>query len=330
MPPAVPLGLRRGAGSGVGCCGDEGAGPAGGDGAVAGEPGRLRVGLEEGAVGDDELDLDPADPAGGAGDAFDQGIGHGLAAAPRVPGVPEALGVPGQRGVHGHALADREQGAQVAHGVRGRAEADVPVGGGVRGPGRDGPRVQPVGGSPGLGGDGPVPGAVERAGVGGEVLVDGGAVRGGQAGGLAHQQRGAPFVQLPALQRGEGVRHFGHERLGQAQQPAAPGRGFAPGQGDLRPDAGAELLRRDPGGGLGAALEQIEGHREAGLFGGQRGFPVLQLPDPVNDPGTVRRHRTGGAGQGSRQGSGSGEGPAATGSCYRYGSRIRPLLAVHE
>ncbi len=81
------------------CVVDEGAGPAGGDGAVAGEPGRLGVGLEEGAVGHDELDFDPGDPGRGAGAAFDQGVGHQLAAAPGVPGVPEGVGVPAQGGV---------------------------------------------------------------------------------------------------------------------------------------------------------------------------------------------------------------------------------------
>ena len=41
----------------------------------------------------------------------------------------------------------------------------------------------------------PVPGAVERSGVGGEFLVDGGPVRRGQGRGFLHQQGGAPFVE---------------------------------------------------------------------------------------------------------------------------------------
>ena len=124
---------------------------------------------------------------------------------PRPLGSPAGaagFGVPGQRGVHGHALRDREQGGELAHGVRGRAEADVPVVFGVRGTGGDGAGVQPVGGGAGRAGDGPVPGAGEGAGVGGEVFIDGGPVRGAQAGGLADQQGGAPFVELPGLQRG--------------------------------------------------------------------------------------------------------------------------------
>ena len=287
MPPG--FGEPTFPGGGGGCGGvDEGAGPAGGDGAVAGEPGRLGVGLEEGAVGDDELDFDPGDPAGGAGGAFDQGVGHQLAAAPGVAAGAAGFGVPGQRGVHGHALRDGEQGGELAHGVRGRAEADVPVVFGVRGTGGDGAGVQPVGGGAGRAGDGPVPGAGEGAGVGGEVFIDGGPVRGAQAGGLADQQGGAPFVELPALQRGQSVGHFGHERSRQAQEPAAFGGGFAPGQGDLRAGPGAELLGGDPGGGLLAALEQVEGHGETCLLGGQGGFQVFQFPDLVDNPGSFR------------------------------------------
>ncbi len=136
----------------------------------------------------------------------------------------------------------------------------MPLGGGVRGAFGDGARVQPVGGGPGRGDQAPVARPGQGPGVGGEFRVDGGPVGGGQAGGFAHQQGGAPFVELPGLQGGEGVRHFGDEGLGQAQEPAALGRGFAPGQGDLRADPGAELLGRDPGGGLVAALGQ---HRSA-------------------------------------------------------------------
>ena len=107
---------------------DEGAGPAGGDGAVAGEPGGFGVGLEEGAVGHDELDLDAGDPAGGAGGALDQGVGHGLAAGAGVPVGAEGVGVPGQGVVDGDALGDGQQRGEAGHGVRGRAEADVPFG----------------------------------------------------------------------------------------------------------------------------------------------------------------------------------------------------------
>ena len=251
------------------------AGPGGGDDAVAGEAGGFAVALEEGAVGHDELEFDAGDPAGGAGGAFDEGVGHELAAGAGVPVVAEGVGVPGQRGVHRDALTDGEQGGEVAHGVRGRAEADVPFGGGVAGPLGDGARVPAVGGGPGGGDDAPVPGAVERPGVGGELGVHSGAVLRGQARGLTDQEGGAPFVELPGLQRGEGVGHFGDQGLGQAEEPAALGGGFAPGEGDLRADPGAELGRGHPGVGLFAALQQVERDGQTCLTGSQGGLSRL-------------------------------------------------------
>ena len=134
----------------------------------------------------------------------------------------------------------------------------------------------------------PVPGAVEGPGVGGEFGVDGGPVRRGQARGFLHQEGRPPFVELPGLQRGEGVGHLGDEGLGQAQEPAAAGGGFPPGQGDLRADPGPELGRGHPGVGLVAALEQVEGDGQTGLTGRQGGLPVFQGPDFSNQPRTVR------------------------------------------
>ena len=157
---------------------------------------------------------------------------------------------------------------------------------GMRGAVGDGARVQPVRGGPGGGHQPPVTGPGEGPGVGCEVFVDGGPVRGGQAGGFAHQQGGAPFVQLPGLERGEGVRHLGHEGFRQAEEPAALGGGFVPGEGDLRADPGTELLRGDPGVGLGAALEKVERHGEPGLLRGRGALLVFQFPDPIDDRGT--------------------------------------------
>ena len=268
--------------------GEQFPGPAGGDDAVAGEAGGFAVALEEGAVGHDELDLDAADPAGGAGGAFDQGVGHELPAGPGVPGAAEGVGVPGEAGVHRDALRDGEQGGEVAHGVRGRAEADVPFGGGVAGPLGDGARIPAVGGGPGGGDDAPVPGAVERPGVGGEFGVDGGPVLRGQARRFLHQQGRPPFVELPGLQRREGVGHLGDEGFRQAQEPAALGGGFAPGQGDLRADPGPELRRGHPGVGLFAALEQVEGDGQTRLTGRQGRLLVFQGPDFSNQTRTVR------------------------------------------
>ena len=85
--------------------------------------------------------------------------------------------------------------------------------------------------------------------------------------------------------------HFGDEGFGQAQEPAAAGGGFPPGQGDLRADPGAELRRRHTGVGLFAALEQVEGDGQTRLTGGQGRFSVFQGPDLSNQTRTVRpRH----------------------------------------
>ena len=184
----------------------------------------------------------------------------------------------------GDAGGDGEQGGEVAHGVRGRAEADVPFGGGVGGTLGDRPRVAPVGCRPGGGDDGPVPGAVEGPGVSGQLLVHRGTVGGGQAGRLADQKRRAPFVELPFFQRGQGAGHFGDQGLGQAQEPAALGRGFPPCQGDLRAHAGPELLGRHPGVGLFAALQQVKGDGQTCLTGSQGRLSVFEGPDFCNQP----------------------------------------------
>ena len=177
----------------------------------------------------------------------------------------------------------------------------------------------------------PVPGAGEGPGVGGEFVVDGGPVRGGQAGGFADQQGGAPFVELPGLQGGEGVRHFGHEGFGQAQEPAALGGGFAPGQGDLRPDPGAEFRRGHPGGGLFAALEQVEGDGEPGLAGRGGGLQVFELPELINHPGTVSGQRNGAQlGGDRREGPATVRGPGGLRAAVSCRNRVGLPFAVHE
>ena len=76
--------------------------------------------------------------------------------------------------------------------------------------------------------------------------------------------------------------HFGDEGFGQAQEPSAAGRGFPPGQGDLRADPGSQLRGRHPQVPLFAPLEQIEGDGQAGLTGSQGRLPVFQGPDFSN------------------------------------------------
>ncbi|MCU1554606.1 MAG: hypothetical protein JWM13_2092, partial [Arthrobacter sp.] len=72
--------------------------------------------------------------------------------------------------------------------------------------------------------------------------------------------------------------------LGQAQEPGAAGRGFPPGEGDLRADPGAKLGRRDTRCALGPALGQVESDRDPGLQRGRGGLQVLQLPELVHQP----------------------------------------------
>ena len=143
----------------------------------------------------------------------------------------------------------------------------MPLTGGVRGAVGDGARVQPVRGGPGPAGQGrsPTPANVPvSAARCSSTAARSAAVR--QA--VSRTSRVARHsLSCPVSQGGEGVRHFGHEGFGEAQEPAAFGGGFAPGEGDLRADPGPELLRGDPGGGLLAALEQVERDGDAGPAG---------------------------------------------------------------
>ena len=199
--------------------------------------------------------------------------------------------MPAQRLVDGDAAVDGQQGGQVAHGVGGRAEADVPLGCGVRGAFGDGAGVTPVRGGAGRGDQGPVTGPGERPGVGGEFLVDGGPVRGGQAGGFAHEQGGAPFVELPGFQGGEGVRHFGDRGPWPGPGAGRPWRGIraGPGRSARRPRrrASRPALRRRLVRGVGA----VEGHGVPGLPGRDGGLQVLQVPDLVDQCGGAVRGR---------------------------------------
>jgi len=84
--------------------------------------------------------------------------------------------------VDGHALGDWAERRHVAHGVGRRAEPDVALDGGVAGAVRNGPRIASVGGGPCRGNNRTVARSTERPDVGRQLLVDGAAVKRGQAG----------------------------------------------------------------------------------------------------------------------------------------------------
>ncbi len=155
----------------------------------------------------------PVIPPGVPGDAFNQVIGHDLAAGPVIPGRAQGVSVPGERSVDGDTGRDGQQGSQVAHGVRGGTEADVPRRGGLGGALRHGARVAAIGSGTGGGHQCPVACSGQRPRVGREFLIDRAPVRRGQARRFAHQQGGPPLIQLPRLQGSERVRHLRHQAL---------------------------------------------------------------------------------------------------------------------
>jgi hypothetical protein len=83
------------------------------------------------------------------------------------------------------------------------------------------------------------------------------------------------------------VWHLGRQGFRQAQQAGAAGRGFVPGEGDLRGDVLAPLCCGDSKVGLGAALGGIEGHSDPGLHSRDGRFQLLQPAQLVDQPGTV-------------------------------------------
>jgi hypothetical protein len=203
--------------------------------------------------------------------------------------------LPGQRRVHGDALLDGQQRRQVGHAVRCRAQAHGPLRCGMAGALGDGAGVPADGGGPDGGDDGPGPGTNERAGVGGELLINGSPVFDTQTCGLFRDVHGALFVQLSGVQGGEGVWHL-CQGLGCAEQPPAAVRGLAPGQRDLFGRAQAVFLGavfaqvlggqcRPVGGFL--AEPRLEGHSKPRLLPGQHALHVLRGAELVDQPGIV-------------------------------------------
>jgi hypothetical protein len=148
-------------------------------------------------------------------------------------------------------------------------------------------RIEAVGGGAGRGDEGAVAQAGPGARVRGELFVPRAAVCCAEAGCFLDQEGGAPLVELAGVECGECVRHFGDEGFGQAQEPAAAGGGFAPGQGDLRRDALSEFSGRDAGCVLGAPLTGLKRDSDPGLQPGGRRLQVLNVPELADQRGTV-------------------------------------------
>ncbi|VDC29990.1 hypothetical protein PSET11_02334 [Arthrobacter ulcerisalmonis] len=145
-----------------------------------------------------------------------------------------------------------------------------------------------VRGGPGRGDQGPVSCAGERAGVGGEFSVHGGPVFGAEAGCFPDEECGAPFVEVPGVEGGEGVGHFGDEGSGEAKEPAAAAGGFTPGQCYLGTDAVASLGGGHPGRGLGCAFEGVERDGQPGLEASGRGLQIFEAAELINQPSSIR------------------------------------------
>ena len=202
-----------------------------------------------------------------AGEPFDEGVGHDLAAGARqgaalvtalvtavvidlTTGAADdasVVGRPPESSEARDALLDGQEGGQVAHRVGRGAQADEAVGPcHARATDRR-PGVEPVA-------DGPClrPGlAVTQPGEPvGQLGVDLLAVLGGEHSGLAHHDRGPPLADLAAGQQLEGAGHLADERPREAQVACTAVGAAASSEGDLGGEALAALGGGDPTLGL--------------------------------------------------------------------------------
>jgi hypothetical protein len=231
---------------------------------------------------------------------------------PRVRGSPWARWVSARadRVAQTATLWVAEQGGELGHGVGRGAQRDPAVCFGSGAAVDHGGRVEGVGESLGLGDQAPVaPALVAVAAVGqrcAQLRIDDRAVLGGQAGGLAGDDGGAPLRE-PGSHRGQGVRHLASQRAGESEEPGAAGGGLAAGQGELGGHAAALLAG---GRALVAVLgadRVVEVDGEAGLDRAGVGLEVFE----VADGGDAFGVRQSGIGQGGDLGVEVGCGHAA-------------------
>ena len=150
-------------------------------------------------------------------------------------GVPPACG--GQR-------------RHIGHGVGGGTDRHPAIGLGVDRPVAHCLGVQPVRDLFGRRADLLIAQPIQRGAVGAQLGVQHRPVPDRQAGGFPHDQGGPPLRERPAFQRGQGVRHVLHQRLGHRQIPATTGRGIPTRQPNLAGHPAAPLGGRHAGGGL--------------------------------------------------------------------------------
>ena len=238
----------------------------------------------------------------GLDDAGDEFVGHDLSASSFVTGCLGAVGVPGQRGMHGDALRHRQERGHVGHQVRCGPDADPSLGHRFAVPLHPRLRIQalpdPRGGPSGLL-------VTQLAEPAGEFGVHHAAVFHGEARGFPDHQGRAPFADLTVLQSLEGVRHFLDHRSGEPDVPVPADRGVFPCQRDLRGDAAPDLVGIPFGRGRCLQLGGGEAVGHSRLPRRARGFQSFQLSDfidvrrigtvhiavgkPVDECGDVRR-----------------------------------------
>ncbi len=103
--------------------------------------------------------------------------------------------------------------------VRRRTNRHPAIGLGLGGPVLHRVRIQPVRDLFCRRGDPPIAQPIQRADIGAQFGIQDPPILDRQAGRFPHDQGGAPFRERPALQRGQGVRHLMHQRLGQPLMP---------------------------------------------------------------------------------------------------------------
>ncbi len=156
-----------------------------------------------------------------AGEAFHEGVGHGLVVGAGVALGAQALRGTAQGGVDRDALGCGEQGGDLGHRVGHRARGDPTVVGGAGGAGRGGGGVEVVGVAVGGIDEGVIAAGLQEVfevgGLGAQGLVEVGALLGGEVGAGVGEVGGLVLGELAAGHRGQGVGHLVDQDSGQGE-----------------------------------------------------------------------------------------------------------------